>query len=311
MSAIAIFGEELGPMRAARYAYRLVNVFAEGPFSGTSVAVFTDARGLDDFAMERIARELNLPQTAFVFPSEEAGGRPRVRIFTPKRELPRSGLPMIATVFALGLDRDEPDVEHRDRVVLEQTEGPISVAVFAPVLSVRQAVPTFGGIFPERETIAALLSLRSDHIGASPLEVASSGVPYLVVQLKSVAALGQASVREAIWERTLRHFEAPSVLAFSLRGTDAGLLAHLRVFSPAFGLQEEAATETACGPLVGYLVRHQLAQLEHQRSVMLRQGQELDRPSTLHVVPEFDGARLTGLRVGGPCIVVGEGVIYA
>src|SRR6187431_3536275 len=94
-------------MRASRYPYRLVNVFAETPFSGTSVAVFSDARGLTDGEMSSIARELNLPQCAFVFPPEPGAGRPRVRIFTPRVELPKSGLPMIASVFALDLERKE------------------------------------------------------------------------------------------------------------------------------------------------------------------------------------------------------------
>jgi trans-2,3-dihydro-3-hydroxyanthranilate isomerase len=300
-------------MRASRYAYRLVNVFAESPFSGTTVAVFADASGLDDTAMEAIARELHLPQSAFVFPSQNGLGRPLVRIFTPTRELPRAGLPMIATVFAMGLDKngEAAGVEKQERVVLDQSEGPISVAVFAPVLSVRQAVPTFGGVFPERETIAALLSLRSDQIGSSPLEVASSGVPYLVVQLKSVDALSRVKMREAIWDRTLRHYEAPNVLAFALRGADPGALAHLRVFAPAFGIHEEAASESACGPLVGHILRHGVGPIEDQRPLLLRQGQEVGRPSSLHVVPTLRGSTLESLRVGGPCMIVGEGVIYA
>ncbi len=300
-------------MRASRYPYRLVNVFAESPFSGTSVAVFSDARGLDDESMASIGRELNLPQCAFVFPPE-GGGRPRVRIFTPLVELPKAGLPMIATVFAMDLDRKEgpeqAQEQTRDRVVLDQSGGPISVAVFAPVLTVRQAVPTFGAVYPERETIAALLSLRSDQIGTSPLEVASSGVPFLVVQIKNVAALSQAKVREAIWDRTLRHFEAPNILAFALRGTAPGCFAHLRVFTPAFGVHEEAASEGACGPLIGHIVRHKQADLPTGSSIMLRQGEEMGRPSTLHAAVELEDGQLRGLRVGGQCIMMGEGVIY-
>lgn len=304
-------------MRASRYPYRLVNVFAETPFSGITVAVFHDATGLETAQMSAIARELNLPQCAFVFPPRGGSTSPRVQIFTPAVELPRTGLPMIATAFALQIEKSgsrppvhDGGVRPRERVVLEQAEGPVSVAVFSPVLTVRQNSPVFGATYPERETIAALLSLRGDQLGAAPFEVASSGVPYLVVFLKNVQALSQVRIRDSIWDRTLRYFEAPNILAFALKGGDPGAFAHLRVFTPAYGVVEESASETASGPLVGYALRHGLARLPESRTVVLRQGDEIGRPSALHVTVELADDRIEQLRVGGQCALIGEGVIF-
>lgn len=300
-------------MHRAPYSYRVVNVFTENPFSGKAVAVFPNAAGLEPTAMAAVARELQLPQCVFVFPPRGDSPRPRVRVFTPTVELPRAGLPMIATVFALHLEQREKqgeDLARPNRVVLDQVEGPVSVAFSAPIFTVRHDVPVFGGVFQERETVAALLSLRPDQLAASPLEVAWSGVPYLVVPVKGSLALSSVRLREGIWERTLRYSESPNILVFARQDTKPGVLADLRVFTPAYGVLEESASESAVGPLLGYVMRHGLAELPEQSAIALHQGTELGRPSVLHATYGRVRRELTSLRVGGQCVIMGEGTIY-
>ncbi len=300
-------------MRRTLYSYRIVNVFAETPFSGKAVAVFADASGLDTLSMAAVARELHFPQCVFVFPPGDGSDRPRVRVFTPTVELPRSGLPMIATVFAMHLDKQggqHHGMAKPERIVLEQAEEPVSVAFSAPVFTVRHEVPLFGNVYPERETAAALLSLRPDQLAASPVEVAWSGIPYLLIPLKGPQVLAAAKLRESIWERTLRYSEAPNVLTFTLRDVAPGVLANLRVFTPAYGVLEESASESAVGPLLGYILRHGLADLPIEHAVVFQQGAAVGRPSFLHTAYERSGVELVSLRVGGQCIVMGEGTIY-
>lgn len=299
-------------MRRSLYSYRIVNVFAESPFSGKAVAVFPNASGLDTASMAAVARELHIPQTVFVLPPRDGSGTPKVRVFTPQVELPRGGLPMIATVFALQLDEQLGSALTRpDRFVIEEEEeAPVSVAFSAPVFTVRHEVPTFGPIYPERETAAAMLSLRPDQLAAAPVEVASSGVPYLMIPLKSAQVLAAAQLRGSIWERTLRSSSVPNVLAFTLKDVARAVLANLRVFTPEYGVLEESASESAVGPLLGYILRHQLAELPSAHSVVFQQGTEVGRPSYLHGAYERSGVELRVLRVGGQCIVMGEGAIY-
>lgn len=305
-------------MHRAPYSYRVVNVFTENPFSGKAVAVFPNATGLDAAAMSAVARELRLPQCVFVFPPKGDSPRPRVRVFTPLVELPRAGLPMIAAVFALHLEQRQgqsahgqsPELSSPERMVLDQVEGPVSVAFAAPIFTVRHDVPVFGGVFQERETAAALLSLRPDQLGASPLEVAWSGVPYLMVPVKGAQALSSVKLRESIWERTLRYSDSPNILVFARRDTTPGVLADLRVFTPAYGIPEESASESAVGPLLGYIVRHGLADLPTESAVVLHQGADLGRPSVLHAIYGRSGRELISLRVGGQCVIMGEGTIY-
>src|SRR6187200_752878 len=84
----------------ASYRYVVADVFTDTPLAGNQLAVFTDARGLDDPTMQRLARETNLSETVFVLPSE-AEGHVRIRIFTPATELPFAGHPVLGTAFVL------------------------------------------------------------------------------------------------------------------------------------------------------------------------------------------------------------------
>ncbi|HLV22355.1 MAG TPA: PhzF family phenazine biosynthesis protein [Polyangiaceae bacterium] len=297
---------------ALSYGYKLVNVFAERPFAGKRVAVFTDATGLADEQMAAIARELSLPQCSFVFPSSDPQAHAKIRVFTPTRELPRAGLPTIATVFALDLQQkgSRPPAAQR-RIVLEERDGPVSVAVFAPLLTVKQDLPVFGRQYPEPEAVAAMLSLRREHfLDDAPLQAVSSGVPYLIVALKNRQTLESIAFRRSIWERTLQRFEAPNLLAFSVQTSRKDTRLKIRVFSPEDTEDEEPASESACGPVVGYAVRHGLLDLPPAASLAIEQGTELGRPSILHVSLAHANGALTELRVGGQCRVVGEGVVH-
>jgi trans-2,3-dihydro-3-hydroxyanthranilate isomerase len=302
-------------MASRNYRYWLIDVFAERAFTGSPVAVFTDARGLDETRMRRVAREFNRAQTAFVFPPSVHGGVPRIRLFTPTRELARAEQPTIGTAFALECESKSKVAVGPKRVVFEDSDGPVSVCGGAPrVMTVRQALPTFGAFYEDYEAVLAMLSLTPDDwVPDAPMRAVSAGVPYLVVLLRERAALERVRFRQDIWERTLRHFEAPRLLAFCLEPERSDSFAKMRVFTPDLGVVEDPATETACGPLVGYLLGHGLfpKSARQQPSLVIEQGAELDRPSFLHVAAEIGECELRGLRVGGQCVVVGEGFVTA
>src|SRR5260370_14842324 len=90
------------------YRYRVVDVFTEYPLEGNPLAVFPDARDLDASTMQRIAKELNLSETAFVLPSTRSDCTARVRIFTPAREIPFAGHPTISASYVIRDDGVAP-----------------------------------------------------------------------------------------------------------------------------------------------------------------------------------------------------------
>jgi trans-2,3-dihydro-3-hydroxyanthranilate isomerase len=83
------------------YDFVLVDVFTDEPFGGNPLAVFTDARGLSPRAMQALARELNFPESTFVLPPDDDRATARVRIFTPRAELPFAGHPTVGTAAVL------------------------------------------------------------------------------------------------------------------------------------------------------------------------------------------------------------------
>lgn len=85
----------------------------------------------------------------------------------------------------------------------------------------------------------------------------------------------------------------------------------MRAFTPDVGVTEEAASESACGPLAAYLVRYGFLAAESPQMLIIEQGAELGRPSFLHLAIERDADSVTSVRVGGQCVSVGEGRILA
>lgn len=311
MSTFSSYNESTGPSSARRYHYRLIDVFTDKPFSGNPLAVFTDARGLDTDRMQRIARELNHAETSFVFPPFDDAHDFSVRIFSPTAELPTTGHPTIGTAFALNYEAKESIPAPPQRMVFEEVSGPVSVSLSSPVTTTRQELPRFGAQFPEPNTAAAVLSLSSrDLIAGAPVQAVASRLPYLMVPVSSLEALERIQLRRDIWERTVRQFEAPHLCAFTLEARDETSTATMRTFAPALGIIEAPASESACGPLVAYLMEHKLVPSHREQSFILDQGASIGRPSVLHVTAEQVDGALTRLRIGGQCVVVGEGTLF-
>lgn len=302
------------PSSGRSYSFRIIDVFAERAFAGKPTAVFTDARGLQAAQMSAIATELRFPQTAFVLPPDHPGVQARVRVFTPSAELPRAEHLTIAAVYALSLEEKlsrNAGPQPPERVVLEEQDGPVSVYFRAQVITVKQKLPEFGGEFPEPNALAAMLGLSPADLQNCPAQaVASGGVPCLLVPVRVPALLASARFRTDIWERTVKHFEAPNVVAFAL---DPGrhYLAKARVFLPSLGVLEDPATEVAAGPLLAYALRHGLLTPPEQFVASVEQGAEIGRPSVMQVFVDHRGGHVREVRVGGQCQLVGEGRVLA
>ena len=168
--------------------YVHLNVFANQPFTGNQLAVFLDAEGIDEKRMQRIANEMAFPETTFVFPPEVSGTDARVRIFTPSQELPMAGSPTVGTTFALaGGGRLRAGA---DKTVLGLGIGPTIVGLEWGQNGLRfawmkQPIPTFGPIVTDTVAVAAALGIQPRDLagGNLPVQVVSSGVPFLYVAL--------------------------------------------------------------------------------------------------------------------------------
>jgi PhzF family phenazine biosynthesis protein len=183
--------------------FHTLDVFTDRLHGGNPLAVFPDGTGLSTAQMQGVAGELNLSETVFIFPPERGGTR-RVRIFTPRRELPFAGHPTLGTAHLLASLGDVPLVEgeRATRIVLEEEVGPVPVTidvqggepVFARLTAAK--LPELGPPPPPDDVLAGALSLEPADIGSGDWRPAalSAGVPYLFVRLGALAGVARRLV---------------------------------------------------------------------------------------------------------------------
>ncbi len=275
--------------------YVLLDVFTDTPLEGNQLAVFTDAGGVVEHDMQRVARELNLSESAFVFAPEQ-GGDARVRIFTPSVEMPFAGHPVLGTGIVVGRELEKSEV------VLETLAGLVPVRVRmdaetgARVVAsgwVEQPIPTWEPYAHEAQLLAALGVERS----SLPVDVYCNGPFHAYVELDSHAAVAELAPDMGALARLGR------VQANCFAG--AGERWKTRMFAPALGVPEDPATGSAAGPLAVHLCRHR--RIAFGARIEIGQGAEIGRPSLLHARVEGDGERIERVEVGGSAVIVGRG----
>ncbi len=161
------------------------------------------------------------------------------------------------------------------------------------------------------QILADLLSLSPDDILPEPAaQVVSCGVPYLCVPLKNLAAVKKARLRNEVFENQLSQIGSQSVFLFSMETEDPANTVHGRMFAPAFGIPEDPATGSACGPLGCYLVQNKLVAEQPVANIVCEQGYEMGRPSLLYLTIGQENNTITQVKVGGKSVLVGEGYFY-
>ena len=275
------------------HEYIVVDAFARTPLEGNPVAVFLDAADLTGELMQRIAKEMNLSEVTFVLPAEQ-GGDARIRIFTPVNELPFAGHPLLGTAVALGRTLKE------DRLRLETAMGVIPFELThdedASTVRMRQPVPTWEP-YEHREELLAALGVTET---VAPVEIYRNGPRHVLVGLESVAAL--SALRPD--HRALSAFEDMAANCFAGSGTHW----RARMFSPAYGVVEDAATGSAAGPLAIHLARHRLAGYGQHLEIL--QGVEMGRPSLMRATAEGTGETVRSVEVGGHGVIAAHGTLH-
>jgi trans-2,3-dihydro-3-hydroxyanthranilate isomerase len=277
-----------------RYEYRLVDVFTDKAFGGNPLAVFREPGKLDAATMQAIAKELHLSETTFVLPpSSSTAADHRIRIFTPDAELPFAGHPTIGTAFVLADGND-------GTTQLEEGVGVIRVTLREGFVQMEQPLPTFTGTTIARKASAEALGLAVEEVRNDvPIQIGSSGVPFLFVPLANLKAVRRARRPGAL---------DASVYVFAMSGERSGSQVHGRMFAEGLGVGEDPATGSAQGPLGAYIVAHELVQVAAPTTrIRSEQGFEIGRPSILDIEVDKAGAAITAVRVGGRCVPMGGG----
>jgi trans-2,3-dihydro-3-hydroxyanthranilate isomerase len=270
------------------YRYVIADVFTDTPLAGNQLAVFTDARGLDEATMQALALEIGFSETTFVLPPEQ-GGTARMRIFNPRQEMPFAGHPTLGTAFVLGAPLQLGVIALETGVgivpvTLERDES--GRIVFGRMT---QPVPRVEPVDAPEVVLAAVGAERS----LLPIELYDNGARHIVVTLEE-AELGG-----------LRP-DGETIATFGITGVNcvarAGSSWRSRMF---WEHGEDPATGSAAGPIACHLARHGLVGWGEE--IVIAQGVEMGRPSALHARAEGGEGLIDAVEVGGSAVVVARG----
>jgi trans-2,3-dihydro-3-hydroxyanthranilate isomerase len=276
----------------ATYRYVVADVFTDTSLEGNQLAVFTDAREIPEEQLQRLAREMNLSETVFVY-APEAGGHARIRIFTPVSELPFAGHPVLGTAFVLAAPLQLPEIRLETGVgivpvVLERDGARI---VFGRM---SQPIPTVRP-FERGDELLAALGVEGSEL---PLELYESGVGNVYVLLPDEEAVAAVEPDLGAVARVMGAVHANC-------SAGSGTRWKTRMFAPGDGVPEDPATGSAAGPLAVHLARH--GRIQFGEEIEVTQGVEIGRPSTLFARVEGSAERIEAVEVGGSAVVVARG----
>ncbi len=273
--------------------YQVWDVFTDTPFAGNPLAVVLEP--VEEAVMQVVAVEFGFSETAFVLPPK-AGGTARVRIFTPTREIPFAGHPVIGAALALA--------DRGPELTLELGVGPVAVRVGRGRASLRNPTPLERGSEVAPGTVAACLGLdagavRTDTHG--PIR-AGVGLPFVLVELTGADALAACACDlRAFRDAGRRH---PAATPFDIYAyVREGEAVRARMFAPLDGIAEDPATGSAACALAALLAET----LGRPLTLDIRQGEAMGRPSRIEAGAEIEGGRSMATRLSGAGVKVMEG----
>jgi trans-2,3-dihydro-3-hydroxyanthranilate isomerase len=278
------------PVGVARHPYYVVDVFTAQPLEGNQLGVFVDGRPFSDGEMQRLAREMNFAETVFLLPPED-GGDVQARIFTPRSELPFAGHPVLGTAFVVGqaLGLRSVRLEVPAGIVPIELERSGDQVAFGRML---QPIPV-AQPYDHADQMLAALGLSTSEL---PVELYANGPRHVLIRLPSAEAVAALK---------------PDFFALGALGEAANCFAgagrtwKTRMFHPSIGVNEDAASGSAAGPLAIHLARH--GEISFGDEIEIHQGAEIGRPSVLFARASGSAGNVTKVEVGGAARIVASG----
>lgn len=292
--------------------FQTLDVFTETALAGNPLAVVLDAEGLDDARMQAIAAEFNPSETVFVFEPRNAINSARVRIFTPKRELPFAGHPTVGTAALIAHQRAADLLAVQDlRIVLEEKIGDVvcvarrrkgqALAAYFELPKLPQPLPVEP---PSRTEIASGLGLEPEDIGfdGHKPSLYTAGAPFLFVPIRSLEAVGRAAPGVMPWATE----DGPATFVYTREAARPGSAYHARMFASAWGVSEDPATGSAAAAFAG-VARDFDRPPDGEHMLIIEQGFEMGRPSLISLGLMIEAGALASATIGGSVVMIANG----
>ena len=299
---------------ATRIKFTLVDVFTSRPFGGNQLAVFHDAGKLSKAQMQALAHEMNFSESTFVIPPARRADPIRVRIFTPQREVPVAGHPTVGTTWVLA-SRGQLAIGD---MTLRLGVGDITVTIDGrprkpEFVWMAHKPPVFGEQRSDRDRIAAALEIRADDIRTDlPIQSVSTGLPFLFIPLRSTDALARCVSSASALRGIFGNGEAMLPVHLFVCGESVKSGVRARMFAPhTDSIVEDPATGAAAAPLGAYLHALGIIGPVPRTRFKVIQGVEMGRRSEIAVEVREGGGDRVSIRIGGRCVIIGEGTARA
>ena len=295
-----------------------VDVFSNKIFGGNPLAVFTNTDNISDDLMQSIASEVNYSETVFIQKPKNKDNTAKVKIFTPKNELPFAGHPNVGAGFLLSCFPNLiPGNYSKNKMVFEEIAGLVNVIPQyngATVVGSKIEAPNK---FHKLETVptSAIQNCIETNEGSiitsnDPPVVAGVGLDFVIAEVQNKEILNNARCNISAFSEADKNFsygEDFFSLMIYYRGNQQNIFA--RVFAPLSGIVEDAATGSACGAL-GALLASQNNDTNNKYNYKIHQGEMIGRPSLINVSILKEKGQIKRTYISGECVLVSKGNFF-
>jgi PhzF family phenazine biosynthesis protein len=293
-----------------KYKLYQIDAFTKEKFSGNPAGVITNADGLTEEEMQKIARELNNSETAFIFSSNSEAYDVHVRFFTPKSEVPICGHATIAAHYARAIENklDTSRVYHKTGAGILPVDIIKEKDDYKIVMT--QGKIEFGAIIEgtnQQALLAALQLNKDDLLEDHKVQIASTGHSKVMVGIKSIETLNQMKPNYEELSKLSEKINCNGYHVYTIGSEQSDVLINGRMFAPAIGINEDPVTGNANGPLGAYLVHHKL--VKHDQSVFkfrARQGEAIKRSGIIEVEVKIENEEPIEVKVAGNAVILFE-----
>ena len=267
-----------------KYNLYQIDSFTKEKFTGNPAGVITNADGLNDEEMQKIAREINNSETAFIFSSNGSEYDAHIRFFTPRNEVPICGHATIAAHYARAIENklDTSRVFHKTGAGILPVDG-----------------------INKEKLLKALNIKESDLIENYKIQIVSTGHSKVMIGIKSINTLHSLELNYDELSKLSKIINCNGYYVFKMDSNDADILVHGRMFAPAIGINEDPVTGNANGPLGAYLVHYNF--VKHNNSSLkfkAKQGEAINRSGIIEVEVKIEDNEPTEIKISGDAVVI-------
>jgi len=291
-----------------KYNLYQIDSFTKEKFTGNPAGVITNADGLSEEEMQKIARELNNSETAFILSSDSSEYDAHVRFFTPRNEVPICGHATIAAHYARAIEKnlDPTKIYHKTGAGILPVDVIKENNDYKIVMT--QGKIEFGNIIDgiNKEKLLTALNIKeSDLLENYEIQIVSTGHSKVMIGIKSATKLHSLDPNYDELSKLSKTINCNGYYVFTIDAEDSDILVHGRMFAPVIGINEDPVTGNANGPLGAYLVHHNLVKHDNKSfRFKAKQGEAIKRAGIIEVEVKIENNEPVEVKISGNAVII-------